>query len=171
MSDLKTIADRIKVARENLGITKKELAERLGLHESSISKYETGKVDFPVSRIRDLANILGVTESWLLGLGAFQCKRELDFGLDGLVEVLGNDTILEYKGTRIGMYNQTFLLEILKRFIGKVEDRQKLLEFASKASKVGFEVREDIVDVAKAKARKDVACMFTKDEFKVNCEE
>lgn len=171
MSDLKAIAAKIKKARKNLGMTKKELAEIMGLHESSISKYETGKVDFPVSRIRDLAEILGVDESWLLGLGVFQCKGELDFMLDELIDVLDSDTTFKYKGTVIGVYNQTFLLDILKRFIGKVEDRQKLLEFASKACKIGFEVREDEVDVAKAKAKKDVACMFAKGEFKVNCEE
>lgn len=171
MSDLTTIANRIKLARKNLGMTKKELAKLMGLHESSISKYETGKVDFPVSRIRDIAEILGVDESWLLGLGAFQCKGGLDFMLDELIDVLDRDIAFEYKGTLIGVYNQTFLLEILKQFIGKVEDRQKLLEFASKACEIGFEVREDEADVAKAKAKKDVACMFAKEEFKVNCEE
>lgn len=74
MSDLQTIAGRIKLTRKNLGMTKRELAEKMGLHETSIAKYELGKVDFPVSRIRELAEILGVTESWLLGLGVFQCK-------------------------------------------------------------------------------------------------
>lgn len=171
MSDLTTIANRIKLARKNLGITKRELAERMGLHETSIAKYELGGVDFPVSRIRDLAEVLGVTESWLLGLGVFQCKGELDFMLDELIDVLDSDTTFKYKGTMIGVYNQTFLLDILKRVIGKVEDRQKLLEFASKACKIGFEVREDEADVAKAKAKKDVACMFAKEEFKINCEE
>jgi transcriptional regulator with XRE-family HTH domain len=74
VSDLQTIAGRIKLTRKNLGMTKRELAEKMGLHETSIAKYELGKVDFPVSRIRELAEILGVTESWLLGLGVFQCK-------------------------------------------------------------------------------------------------
>ena len=36
---------RIKSAREDLKLTKRELAKRIGVHESSINKYEKGLVD------------------------------------------------------------------------------------------------------------------------------
>ncbi len=39
--------DRIKISRDALKLTKRELAKRIGVHESSISKYEKGIVDFP----------------------------------------------------------------------------------------------------------------------------
>ena len=42
---------RIKSAREDLKLTKRELAKRIGVHESSINKYEKGLVDIPLSKI------------------------------------------------------------------------------------------------------------------------
>ena len=59
--------DRIRVSREALKLTKRELAKRIGVHESSISKYEKGVVDFPLSKISELARVLNVSESYLMG--------------------------------------------------------------------------------------------------------
>lgn len=58
---------RIKSARENLKLTKRELAKRIGVHESSINKYEKGLVDIPLSKISELARVLRVTEAYLMG--------------------------------------------------------------------------------------------------------
>lgn len=59
--------DRIRVSREALKLTKRELAKRIGVHESSISKYEKGVVDFPLSKISDLSKVLKVSEAYLMG--------------------------------------------------------------------------------------------------------
>lgn len=48
-------------------ITKRELANKLNLHESSISKYEKDLVDLPISKIKDLAKVLKTTPSYLMG--------------------------------------------------------------------------------------------------------
>ena len=58
---------RIKSTRESLKLTKRELAKRIGFHESSINKYEKGLVDIPLSKITELARVLNVTESYLMG--------------------------------------------------------------------------------------------------------
>ena len=58
---------RIKSAREDLKLTKRELAKRIGVHESSINKYEKGLVDIPLSKISELARGLKVTEAYLMG--------------------------------------------------------------------------------------------------------
>ena len=58
---------RIKLAREDLKLTKRELAKRIGVHESSINKYEKGLVDIPLSKISELARVLKVTEAYLMG--------------------------------------------------------------------------------------------------------
>ena len=58
---------RIKLAREDLKLTKSELAKRLGVHESSINKYEKGLVDIPLSKISELSRALNVTEAYLMG--------------------------------------------------------------------------------------------------------
>ena len=58
---------RIKSAREDLKLTKRELAKIIGVHESSINKYEKGLVDIPLSKISELARVLKVTEAYLMG--------------------------------------------------------------------------------------------------------
>ena len=58
---------RIKSTRESLKLTKRKLAKRIGVHESSINKYEKGLVDIPLSKITELARVLNVTESYLMG--------------------------------------------------------------------------------------------------------
>lgn len=60
-------SDRIRISREALKLTKRELAKRIGVHESSISKYEKGVVDFPLSKISDLSRVLNVSEAYLMG--------------------------------------------------------------------------------------------------------
>ena len=60
-------SDRIRVSRELLRMTKRELAKRIGVHESSISKYEKGLVDLPLSKITELAKVLQVSEGYLMG--------------------------------------------------------------------------------------------------------
>nr|DAO89623.1 MAG TPA: helix-turn-helix domain protein [Caudoviricetes sp.] len=60
-------SDRIRESRELLKLTKRELAKRIGVHESSISKYEKGLVDLPLSKITELSRVLKVSESYLMG--------------------------------------------------------------------------------------------------------
>lgn len=58
----------IKTKRTQLGITQAELAQKLGYADKSmISKIESGKVDLPLSKIIEFANILHVDASELMG--------------------------------------------------------------------------------------------------------
>lgn len=63
-----TMGQRIKFRREELGISQRELAEKLGYkNNSTLSGIESGKVDLTQSRIVAIAKALGVTPSWLIG--------------------------------------------------------------------------------------------------------
>ena len=75
---------RIKLAREDLKLTKRELAKRIGVHESSINKYEKGLVDIPLSKISELSRVLNVTEAYLMGWEDEQKPQGLQ------IPVLGN---------------------------------------------------------------------------------
>ena len=58
----------IKTRRTQLKITQAELAQKLGYADKSmISKIESGKVDLPLSKIIEFANILHVDASELMG--------------------------------------------------------------------------------------------------------
>ena len=62
------IGNRIRTAREEAGITKKELAKRIHVADSTIMRYEKGqinKIKIPV--IEAIANALNVNPMWLIG--------------------------------------------------------------------------------------------------------
>lgn len=63
-----TIGQRIKFRREELGISQRALAEKLGYkNNSTLSGIESGKVDLTQSGIVAIAKALGVTPGWLIG--------------------------------------------------------------------------------------------------------
>jgi len=62
-----TTGDRIRQARIQAGMTQKELAEKIGVKFSAISKYETGRVkNLKREDIDTLARALNVRPSWLM---------------------------------------------------------------------------------------------------------
>ena len=66
MSDLST---RVRLRREQLGLSQQELARRMGYRSrSSITKLEKGINDLPQSKLEELAIALHTTSAWLLGL-------------------------------------------------------------------------------------------------------
>lgn len=63
-----TLYENIKKRREELGLTKVELANRVGYDRSMITKIEQGKVDLTQSKILAFAKALETTPANLLGI-------------------------------------------------------------------------------------------------------
>lgn len=60
---------KIKQKRKSLSLTQLELAEKVGLTESSISRYESGKIaTMPTSTVNKICKVLNIEPSELLGL-------------------------------------------------------------------------------------------------------
>ena len=57
----------IKYYRKQKAMTQKELAKALGINMSLVSKYETGVVTPPLSKLNKMAEIFGVSVSQILG--------------------------------------------------------------------------------------------------------
>ena len=85
MSDLST---RVRLRREQLGLSQEELAQRMGYRSrSSITKLEKGINDLPQSKVEELAQALETTPAALLGLDA-PCACPLGFEpLPAMVQV------------------------------------------------------------------------------------
>lgn len=65
----KEIGLKIKEKRKSLNLTQLELADKVGLTESSISRYESGKIaTMPTSTINKICSVLRIEPSELLGL-------------------------------------------------------------------------------------------------------
>ena len=62
---------RLRLRREELGLSQEELAQRMGYRsKSSITKLEKGINDIPQSKLEELAAALETTPAYLLGLDA-----------------------------------------------------------------------------------------------------
>jgi len=65
----KEIGSKIKERRKSLNLTQYQLAEKVGLTESSISRYEAGKIStMPTSTVNKICAVLNIKPSELLGL-------------------------------------------------------------------------------------------------------
>lgn len=61
-------AKRLKEARRDKDLTLKQLADKVGLSEGNLSKYETGAItNIRLDNLREIAANLDVSEHWLLG--------------------------------------------------------------------------------------------------------
>jgi transcriptional regulator with XRE-family HTH domain len=60
-----TAGDRIRAARTELMMSQRELADRLGITQTAVSKYELGQRSIPPDVRRELAEILQIDEDLL----------------------------------------------------------------------------------------------------------
>jgi transcriptional regulator with XRE-family HTH domain len=63
-----TLGDRIRMHRARLRLSQHELGKKVGLSTNSISAVETGEVDPKASKLKAIAQVLGVSVDYLLGL-------------------------------------------------------------------------------------------------------
>ena len=68
----KRVGQNIRVARTEAGLTQTELAERLGIHQESVSRWERGTVTPSVSQVFRIAEALGIDAAWLMMRGRME---------------------------------------------------------------------------------------------------
>jgi transcriptional regulator with XRE-family HTH domain len=68
MEDLPIFQERLLLARRRASVSQSELAKRTGMYASDISKMERGRMLPTAPRLRRLAEALGVSADYLLGL-------------------------------------------------------------------------------------------------------
>ena len=72
----------LRVARKSKGLTMKELGEKVGVSESAISQYETGKREADFETILKIGEVLGCSIDYLLR--GEQEKKPTPVSEDGL---------------------------------------------------------------------------------------
>ena len=79
-----TIQERIKNRRLELGMTLRDVSIKLGIAESSVSRYETGNIaNMGIDKLKALADVLQTTPAYLMGWDE-NIKDSLD--LSGLTD-------------------------------------------------------------------------------------
>lgn len=63
----KELGYRLRAARETVGLTQEEMAQRLGLTLAAYNRYEQAQRRMPVAELRRAAEILGRPPSYFLG--------------------------------------------------------------------------------------------------------
>jgi len=95
------VGRRLFNARKRKGLTMKEVAELVGLHESSIQRYESGNIkNLSVEKLKDFAKVLGIEAEVLIGwdkeiepitendkdVHSFTCKLVLELLKEGIIK-------------------------------------------------------------------------------------
>jgi len=62
------IGERIAAARRQAHLSQEELAQGIGTHNWTVSRYETGRMFPRLLLLRRLSRVLGVSTDYLLGL-------------------------------------------------------------------------------------------------------
>jgi len=63
-----TLGEKVKLKREELGLSQEELAEKMNYKsKTSIHKIEQDITDLPLSKVKELANILKTSSAYLMG--------------------------------------------------------------------------------------------------------
>jgi uncharacterized tellurite resistance protein B-like protein/DNA-binding XRE family transcriptional regulator len=109
----KDICISIKAARENSGLTQKEVEASLGLRSLSMRDYEVGRLKLPVSVAVELANLYEVSLDNLVGNNHILKKNE-----SALKELHLFDTLFLNNN-----YNIMFLDPVLVAFLELYRDR------------------------------------------------
>jgi transcriptional regulator with XRE-family HTH domain len=75
--DTHKLAEKLRIARAQAGLTQKDLARAAGCSRSSIAEYETGRYEPDPGRLADLARALGVQLSFFFPTPALLGRRDL----------------------------------------------------------------------------------------------
>lgn len=90
----KEIGQKIKQKRKSLNLTQLQLAEKVDLTESSISRYESGKIaTMPTSTVNKICKVLCIEPAELLGITP---ENEFEYDLKDILGLV-DDLPLELK--------------------------------------------------------------------------
>lgn len=70
------LGSRLKKARKKLRLTQKQVADKIGIDDTTISKYENDKSEPDIETLKKLANLYEVSPQWLLVGYEIEIDRE-----------------------------------------------------------------------------------------------
>ncbi len=87
-----TIAERIRLTRQQKTLSQKELADKSGVNIKSLSRYELDASIPPADALKLIANALGVSADYLLGDNAMTIKDKDLFKKFEVIQELKGDS-------------------------------------------------------------------------------
>ena len=81
------IVKRIKYLREAKGLTQKDVAKKLELESSAVSKYELNLIESNIEALKKLSEIFEISTTFLLGLTPYVYIEEKDKETFNLINI------------------------------------------------------------------------------------
>lgn len=120
MTDLKkAVGERLKEARERKNLKQNKVAKIIGIHNSTLAKYESGEREADYETLIKLAELYEVTVDWITGNNE-QLER-----LEPIIDVIGKEGLEEFLDVIIGYFVSK------DHFIAEMNERQRLQSEAS----------------------------------------
>lgn len=100
---------RLATARKDAGFTQQSLADELGMKQTVVASYETGRRRMPISQLEIFAEALGVSINYLLGLSEAKSKRGPTTKLQRQLQ----------EASKLPRSEQQLISKLLERFINE----------------------------------------------------
>ena len=110
-----TVADRLKIIREDRNKTKEQVANYLEIQLRAYQRYETGERLPDLEKLKSLARYFDCTLDYLVGMDVLQEKKYIDRGL-----VLTQSEIMD-----LG-YNKKFAYGLMKQIIDHQSESEEV---------------------------------------------
>ena len=123
MIDNTFIGKKIRQIRKGKKITQKQLADSLGVHESSITKYEKGTTDIPLSKIKKIAEALEVSPFEIMGPAYFDNILDVD-------KIKTEVDIYELLAQLFNEEEMEQISSIIKNF-EKIKNKKRLVDYSN----------------------------------------
>lgn len=90
-----SMGNRIKKSRELAGLTQEEVAEKVGVSRTAVTRWEQGEIEPKISNLVEIANVLNVSTDYLLGTNTRECSNGLN--LSGKAELALQEFVQEIR--------------------------------------------------------------------------
>lgn len=149
---METPGQRLKQAREALGITQKELGSRVGLHWYQVKDLETGKVkNLSLSLAKTLEEKLGIHSEWL-ATGEGEMFKEALPPLCVAEEAVNYLSRIQEQNRAVGEHTE--LVELIRRIINYLvsaptEERETVRRLMDGLASGSEEIRRHLISQLK----------------------
>lgn len=171
---MKSIGERIREKRQNLGYTLEKLANEIGVTPSTILKYEKGGINIPSDKIEKLSIALKTTPAYLMGwederIFRNQVVHGVDIPAEKKINFIKNIAKKLNEGYSIDEIAKILSFPNIDKFLNDTIFEKDLLEMAKNDTGV-FNSLADTVVLLTKQAFKKAGLTFDSEDEEINRE-
>ena len=171
---MKSIGERIREKRQNLGYTLEKLANEIGVTPSTVLKYENGGINIPSDKIEKLSIALKTTPAYLMGwederIFRNQVVHGVDIPAENKVKFIKNIAKKLNEGYSIDKIAKILSFPNIDKFLNNTIFEKDLLKMAKNDTAV-FNSLADTVVLLTKQAFKKAGLTFDSEDEEINRE-